>query len=301
MPCPQRKGHPLPPVPACVSFLAIIITLVVQHSLRPNKEREHNKLHKTRPVSAPTTKSELKASESTETLSVFPFRNSSVRIQKMLDSKSSALGSRTHPVYRGVQQQGPLPGHKIGSLAAIRHKNSSESSRLVRYHKGSRDLLDPTQAPPTPVQPASHLPPGRTLRRKPRLEDIRKVYEEQASRHASEQSLPKPEWGYSRLFSISSYGSDPVVENARVGLKTSALAAMVVDVDQGPEERAQARGTWRAFPLGSRRERRGVSRVDDAIIECRSPSASPRVDDAIVERHSPSASSREANQPPSVG
>lgn len=216
----------------------------------------------------------------------------------MLDSKSSALGSRTHPVYRGVQQQGPLPGHKIGSLAAIRHKNSTESSRLVRYHKGSRDLLDPTQAPPTPVQPASHLPPGRTLRRKPRLEDIRKVYEEQVSRRASEQSLPKPEWGHSRLFSISSYGSEPVVENARVGLKTSALAAMVVDVDQGPEERAQARGTWRAFPLGSRRERRGVSRVDDAIIERRSPSASHRVDDAIVECRSPSASSREANQPP---
>lgn len=197
----------------------------------------------------------------------------------MLSNKSSTLGPPPHPIYRGVEHQRPLLAPRRESLdlkprqGMATDRNNSESPRLVRYRKAARDLLDPSLAPVPQVQPASHLPPGRTLRRMPRLEAINRIYQEQAAAAQRKKSTPKPEKNESlpvqsddgRLLSMSSHLSDesePVVENARIGLKTSALAAVVVDVDQGPVEQALARGTSRRFPLASRSETRRVDVVE---------------------------------------
>lgn len=189
----------------------------------------------------------------------------------MLSNKSSALGSPSHPIYRGVEHQRPLLAPKRDSLDSRPQqstracRNHPESPHSVRYRKAVRDLLDPGLAPTPQVQPAS----GRSLKRMPRLQAIDQIYREQAAAAQREKSTPRPEMnetlsvqlGNGRLLSMSSHLSDesePVVENARIGFKTSALTVMLVDVDQGPAENALARGTSRRFPLASRGETRRV-------------------------------------------
>lgn len=54
-----------------------------------------------------------------------------------------------------------------------------------------------------------------------------------------------------------SYTSEPIVEDAQMGLRTSALAAVIVDVDQGPAGEARAKCTSRVFPLAGKSHNTG--------------------------------------------
>lgn len=207
------------------------------------------------------------------------------------DELLSSSTTPQHPTYRGVVQREPLHApmsnvfHPTPQRGLDEFQEVFQSPIHAMFQTEVRNLMDPNQAPSSEVQPLEHLR-GRPLRRMPGLMDIRRVYNEQnqqsntnrsqtlvpdreppAVENRSTAHVDKAQDGgdldksteplelddgtWKSVTSHVSYESEPVVEHARVALRTSAHAAVVVPANQETAEQVQARGTTRVFPLVS--------------------------------------------------
>lgn len=216
-----------------------------------------------------------------------PSTKSSDQIRRILSSAdddddddvggpSSSFEPPRNRFYRGlVQQRQPLPAPVARIDAA-----GSGTLRHEMVRGAVRQLMDPEQALTVPQAAHHHPPREMTLRRAPRLSAIDRIYNEQHAHRTNGQSQGPvlkrtPAVQYTRvssadddaapessrplqlnkgqsesLVSRTTHKNEPVLlERARRGLRTSALVATVVDVNQDTAERVRARGTSRKFPL----------------------------------------------------